>query len=328
MVKHGSHAYGLNTPDSDEDYKGVCIPPKEAYLGFTQKFEQHEHMGSKSDGVDTVVFALNKFAALAVDCNPNIIEILFVDDSDVVKVDRFGEQLRAMRDSFLSKKARHTFSGYAHAQLKRIKTHRKWLLDPPQCAPMRSDFGLSATSKVSKSELGAFDSLLDLQTIDDAALATPIQQAVAIGLIAQDKLGVELPKDVVTLFTREKAYRAAETHYAQYLNWKRTRNPKRAALEEKFGFDTKHACHLIRLMRMSKEILALCNVFVKRPDRDELLAIRRGERSYDSIIEEAERLDVECAALYDTSTLRREPNRAAIDKFVVQLTYDYLLMHG
>jgi len=50
--RHGSHAYGLNVATSDEDFKGVCIKPKECYFGFTQRFEQMEHMGSKSDGVE------------------------------------------------------------------------------------------------------------------------------------------------------------------------------------------------------------------------------------------------------------------------------------
>ena len=28
FARHGSHAYGLSTPTSDEDWKGVAIPPK------------------------------------------------------------------------------------------------------------------------------------------------------------------------------------------------------------------------------------------------------------------------------------------------------------
>jgi uncharacterized protein len=304
LVRHGSHAYGLNTPESDEDYKGVCVKTKECYFGFTRRFEQHEHMGSKSDGIDSVVYSLDKFATLAADCNPNIIEILHVANEDVLKCDSFGEELRSHRDDFLSKKARWTFSGYAAAQLKRIKTHRAWLLNPPKGAPSRADFGLSVGDRVSKSELGAFDSM------------------------AADGLDVTLPKAVVTLFTREKAYQAANTHFNQYLNWVKTRNPKRAEGEAKWGYDVKHGCHLIRLMRMCKEILATSNVLVKRPDREELLAIRRGERTYDSLIDEAERLEAECDALYETSTLPREPNRAKLDEMIVDMTSRYLSQHG
>lgn len=304
LVRHGSHAYGLNVPTSDEDFKGVCVKPREAYFGFTQRFEQMEHMGSKSDGIDKVVYSLDKFAALAADCNPNIIEVLHVADEDVLQIDEFGEELRKHKDDFLSKNARFTFAGYAHAQLKRIKTHRSWLLDPPKAPPARKDFGLSETTKVSKSELGAFDSMMD-QGIE-----------------------VELPKDVVTLFTREKAYQAAKTHYDQYLNWVKTHNPARAELEAKFGYDTKHGMHLLRLIRMCKEILITGRVTVKRPDRDELLDVRFGRRPYDSLVEEAERLEMECEELYKTSTLRKEPDRAALDRLVVDMTTMYLARHG
>lgn len=328
-TRHGSHAYGLNVATSDEDFKGVCIKPREAYFGFTQRFEQHEHMGSKSDGVDSVTYSLDKFAALAADCNPNIMEILHVADKHVLKIDEFGEELRAHRNEFLSKKAKFTFSGYAHAQLKRIKTHRAWLLDPPKCAPTRAQFGLSDTSKVSKSELGAFDSLLNLKTVDDDALAAPDEQAEVICKTAEE-MGVQLPKDVITLFTREKAYQAALTHYNQYLNWLKTRNPARAELEAKHGYDTKHGMHLWRLETMGIEILLnhVVNVDRTNIDRDKLLSIRRGEMEFDELVEGAEKMDALGEELYKTSTLRKEPNRAAIDRLIVDMTDRYLRKHG
>jgi len=328
LVRHGSHAYGLNVPTSDEDFKGVCVKPKECYFGFTQRFEQMEHMGSKSDGVDKAIYSIDKFASLAADCNPNIIEVLHVADEDVIKCDVFGERLRDARDMFLSKKAKFTFSGYAHAQLKRIKTHRAWLLNPPKGEPTRAEFGLEQVSKVSKSEMGAFNSLLGLPTVDDEAIVSPMQQSIAIDLAAKNKLGIELPKNIITLFTQERAYNAARTHYEQYLNWVKSRNPARAELERKFGLDTKHAMHLCRLMKMCKEILSTGKVNVKRSDREELLAIRNGTWSYDRIVEFAENIEKECDQLYVTSTLPREPDRAKIDDLIVELTDEYLRLRG
>jgi hypothetical protein len=303
-VRHGSHAYGLNTPASDEDFKGVCIPPRQCYLGFLNNFEQHEHMGSKTDGVDSVTYALRKFVALAADCNPNIIEVLHVAQEDVLRIDPFGEELRAIKDDFLSRKAKFTFSGYAHAQLKRIKTHRSWLLDPPKEAPSRKTYGLSEVSKVSQSELGAFEAAV------------------------RDGMDIELPKDVLTLFTREKQYQAAKTQHDQYINWKKTRNPARAELEAKFGYDVKHGMHLLRLMRMCREILVQHRVIVKRPDREDLMDVREGRRSYDSLVEEAELVERECDELYKTSTLRKEPDRPKLDNFLVDITERYLRLHG
>ena len=303
-VRHGSHAYGTNTPTSDLDVKGVCIEPMSHQLGFLNTFEQFEKMAGKTGDTDLVIYSLKKFAKLAADCNPNIIEVLHVADSDVLFIDPFGELLREMKDEFLSKKAKFTFSGYAHAQLKRIKTHRSWLLDPPTAAPDRKQFGLSELTKVQPSELGAFDAAME--------------QGVEL----------ELSKEVLTLFTREKQYQAAKRHWDQYNEWKANRNPARAELEAKFGYDTKHGMHLLRLMRMCKEILTEGKVHVKRPDAEELLAVRAGNRSYDSLIEEAERLEAECEELYKTSTLRREPDRVKLDAFVVNLTMDFVLHTG
>jgi uncharacterized protein len=304
-VKHGSHAYGTNTPTSDLDVKGVAIEPMTHQLGFLHTFEQHEKMGGKDGDLDLVIYSLKKFAKLAADCNPNIIEVLHVDESDVLFADEFGERLREIGDSFLSKKAKFTFAGYAHAQLKRIKTHRAWLLDPPKVKPTREEFKLSTTFKVQKSELGAFDAA--------------IEQGVEMNL----------SKEVLTLFTREKQYQSALTHWDQYQNWVATRNPARAELEAKYGYDTKHGMHLLRLMRMCKEILVEGKVRVKRPDAEELLRVRYGLFSYDELIEQAERLETECDALYETSTvLPREPDRVKLDQFIVDLTLDYVKEKG
>ena len=306
-VRHGSHAYGTNIETSDEDFKGVCVKPKAAYLGFLENFEQDEHMASKHEGVDSVTYSLDKFARLAADCNPNIIEVLHVSDRHVFKIDEFGEELRGARDLFLSKKARYTFSGYAHAQLKRIKTHRAWLLTPPPAIPMRKEFGLSENAKVTPAEFGAFEA------------------SVAQGL------DLEMSQDVLTLFLREKQYRAAKTQFDQYVNWKKSRNPARAELEEKFGYDVKHGGHLRRLQKMAKEIATDHKVYVdrlERGDHEELLAIRRGDVPYEKLVEDSERDDFELDELYKSSTLRREPDRKLLDSMIVSMTERYLSKHG
>lgn len=314
LVRHGSHAYGLNTPTSDLDVKGVCIEPRENFYGFLHTFEQHESMGRQTpDGPeDRVVYSLKKFMRLAADCNPNIIEVLHVDDSDILHIDEFGEQLRSIRNDFLSKKARHTFSGYAHAQLKRINTHRSWLLNPPKCPPERKDFGLSDIREVSKSDLGAYQAF---------------EQMSKNGTETQNLIST-LPSNIVELLQREKAFANAKTHWDQYQNWLKTRNPSRAALEAKHGLDTKHAAHLIRLMRMCKEILEGKGVFVKREDREELLSIRNGAWSYEKIVQTAEALDLECESLYKTSSLQHKPNLNFLHNECVKLTEKFLERNG
>lgn len=297
----GSHLYGTNVEGSDYDHKGVCIPTKDYFFGYLKSFEQFERQASKGAPADLTLMSLAKFVKLAQDCNPNVVELLYATEKSIVHCDVWGEALIGIRDRFLSRKARHTFSGYAHSQLKRIKTHRRWLLEPPKEKPSRKAFGLSEETKPTKAELGAFDALPD-----------------------QSALGPE----VLKLFLRERQYASALTEWNQYQNWRATRNPARAALEEKHGYDTKHAMHLIRLMRMCVEILSGHGVIVERPDAEQLLSIRQGWWPYEEIVEHAEQLEAEAVRLYDVSPLPKEPDRVWLDRWLCTITESYLSKYG
>jgi predicted nucleotidyltransferase len=350
LARHGSHAYGLATPTSDLDVKGVCIEPARYHFGFTCAFEQQEKLAAKGNDCDSVVYSLKKFAKLAADCNPSIIEVLFVNDSDVLACDEYGEELRAMRDDFISKKARFTFSGYAHSQLERIERHRRWLTREPPKLPTRTEFGLPERTLIPKDQLAAAQAaiekklarwnLADMTDLDPAArivLTSLLNETLAEMQMASDSswraagrtLGYS--ENFLGLLDQERRYKGRMDEWNSYQEWMATRNPARAELERKFGYDTKHGSHLLRLMRMCAEILAGKGVIVKRPDAEELLAIKQhGAMSYDALIAEARRLDVLCAELYSnkSSTLRKEPDRAKIDSAIVNITQRYLSQHG
>lgn len=123
---------------------------------------------------------------------------------------------------------------------------------------------------------------------------------------------------------QEEQYKGALRRWNQYLEWKRERNPDRAILEEQYGYDTKHAMHLIRLLRMGVEILEHGIVLTYRPDREELLAIRNGKWSYDDLIKYAEDMDMKLQKLYETSKLPHAPDIKKIDKWLIQTTKDFL----
>jgi len=288
IARHGSHAYGTSLPESDVDLRGFAVAPRHFVLGFAYNFEQHE----SKDPDDRVVYDIRKFCNLAADCNPNVIEVLFVDEFDVLRMHPAGKLIRDNRDLFLSKKARHTFSGYAIAQLKRIRTHRGYLLNPPDHKPSRAEYGLGTTSKITPDMMGAFDKLVDQ--------------------------GEQVHPNVMELVQQEKRYRAALNHWNQHENWKANRNPKRAEIEAKHLYDCKHGMHLVRLLKMCREILDGRGVIVRRPDAAELLAIRHGEWSYDKLVEWAEREDAEMQTLYVASTLRHAPDVEKLNALCVE----------
>jgi predicted nucleotidyltransferase len=293
---HGSRAYGLERPDSDLDLKGVIVGPASWYHGFLGGEEQLEL------SADHVWFELRKFVRLAAAANPTVLELLFTEPSDHRTLTPAGRRLLAARDEFLSLKVAETFNGYALGQLKRIQTHRRWLLEPPRKQPARVDFGLPETAALRRDQLGAAEALL--------------------GDEPEARAGADT--NFIELLAREKRYRQARAEWSQYQTWLAQRNRARAALEAEHGYDTKHAMHLVRLQRMALEILETGQVHVRRADRAELLAIRAGAWTYDALLAASEAMTLRVNALRDSSSLPAEPDYARLDRLCASIVEEVL----
>ncbi len=96
----GSYLYGTNTPESDKDIRGIFIPPKEYFLGFLHRIEQIEEHKQ-----DIVHYDIRKFLDLAVQCNPNIVELLFVPELMSTVWSYKWQRIIDNRSLFLSKKS-------------------------------------------------------------------------------------------------------------------------------------------------------------------------------------------------------------------------------
>lgn len=111
----GSYAYGTNNENSDIDFRGVTLNLPSDLLGLTE-FEQYEDINT-----DTVIYSFNKMIKLLLECNPNIIELLGLDDSQYLIKTELGQLLLDNKHLFLSKRAAKSFGGYAGAQLRRLQ---------------------------------------------------------------------------------------------------------------------------------------------------------------------------------------------------------------
>lgn len=330
----GSQAHGTAREGSDVDIRGVCIAPLPVRVSLFRSFEQYEGVlpedlgetvipriqehPSASRGLavkaECVIFDVAKFLGLCAAANPNALEILFASEQDWLLATSPWRRIYDHRRRFLTRKVQQTFLGYAVAQLKKIQTHRSWLLNPPPKKPAREDFGLPPHSGTLSTDdqhriEQSISEKLRSYGIDDVDMPKPSRIAlqerleglyrdalapradgVEEGLRAIATVSLGIPPALATTLNAEKRYRAALKHWDSYQTWKDQRNPARAELERVHGYDTKHAMHLIRLMRMGVEVLETGELRVRRADADQLAAIRDGALSFDELLSTANSL--------------------------------------
>jgi len=210
-----------------------------------------------------------------------------------------GALLRDNRDLFISLIAHKSFTGYALAQLKRIKGHKIWLDNPPS-KPDREALGLPTDHKLLNRE----------------------QLKSLVTLSAQQMMDLGISQKLVELIMAEQKYMRSMETWQQFENWRKNRNPYRAELESKAGYDTKHAMHLVRLMTMGEEIVETGRVNVYRSrDACFLLDIRNGLWDYNQLIEWAEEKQKEIDDFVKSgeSPLPQRPNQQALEELYLQL---------
>ncbi len=249
LAKSGSHAYGTALPTSDIDYRGIAIPPIRYFFGFLDRFEE----AIQEKDPDFCIYHILKFVDLAADNNANVMEVLYLPDDCVEFRTLNIEPLFEVRDEFLSKRCRYSFSGYAFAQLKRIQTHRDWLLKPLTRPPERADVGLTDVEPVEKHKLDAMKAAIqkeiDSWSVDVSTL--PLSQrtkmlghvrdmlADRISISETEQAGRRLGfgDDVIAHLEKHRKLAKLQKNWEQFLQWKANRNPARAELEAVYGYD-------------------------------------------------------------------------------------------
>ncbi|GAA2512507.1 nucleotidyltransferase domain-containing protein [Streptomyces gobitricini] len=109
----GSRAFGLATDGSDTDRRGVFLAPTPLQWRFDKP---PTHVEGPAD--EQFSWELERFCALALSANPNVLECLH---SPLVEhVDATGRELLELRSAFLSREAHRTFVRYAAGQRRKL----------------------------------------------------------------------------------------------------------------------------------------------------------------------------------------------------------------
>ena len=257
VTLHGSQAYGLNNELSDTDVKGIVVPPKEVENDLFHRFEQAENSpelekslehlkNPKNPKFESTLYSLKKFMILAANVNPNIIELMWVDPSDILLMTPTMEKLLSYRDLFLSSKAKFSFSGYAYSQLAKIERHRKWIVRGELKEPKREDFGLPPEKPkqmdeifgLVKSEVEKWNlSKYPINNMERDELKADIWELIynvskidvnegnwpkiyEAGVIERLSKEYDLKEEVVDILQRERLFKKEMEMYKSWLTWK------------------------------------------------------------------------------------------------------------
>lgn len=348
----GSRSYGIALKESDKDYKGIFIAPTEYYLG-TKRIEQKDK-GWREEGSgkfkqldnnrDTVIYELSKYIKLGIKCNPNILELLYEDKKFLEYVSPLGQRLIDNRELFLSKKVNYSYGAYAYSQIKKVETHRKWILNPPLKKPEIKDYGLEKyEGGLKKAEINSFLEFIWIlirsrieYLEEEKELYNFIKERIDIKGVLKNSILSKESKDYIqkithstdefmSLLTKTQQYRKELDYWNNYESWKKNRNPKRAELERKIGYDSKNVAHAIRLLKTGHEILLTGKVNVNRENIDakELIDIRLGKVNYDEVIKITDNLFNTLKDSCNKSKLPNNVDSEKIDNLLINIVKEY-----
>ncbi|MFL9845836.1 nucleotidyltransferase domain-containing protein [Flavobacterium rhizosphaerae] len=328
----GSRSFGLDTPTSDTDIKGVFYLPKEKFFGM-------EYIPQINNETNDIVYnEIGRYIELLSKNNPNILELLASPDDCVLYSHPIMEKLHIT--DFLSKLCKDTFAGYAATQIKKATGLKKKIVNP--IAKERKSlidfcYVLSGPGTISLNDWLAENKLEQQQcglvniphSKDMFALYIDKQKTLGYkGIIKSTEsnqvLLSSIPKDeqqTAYLYCNKDAYSSYCKEYKEYWEWVDKRNNDRYNTNSQHGknYDSKNMMHTIRLLQSAKQILTEGKLNVRVNNRDELLKIKSGLIEYNNIMETANQLLADIEQAYTNSSLPEKPDLVKIEKLLVAI---------
>ncbi len=114
----GSHSWGLATPDSDVDIRGVYVKPLDEVLALDKGQDTVERQGD----VDVQFYEVEKVCRMVRAHNGNIVELAL--SPTVFYATEAGEDFRTITRKFLTRRLRDYYAGYATSQRRRAAKNR------------------------------------------------------------------------------------------------------------------------------------------------------------------------------------------------------------
>lgn len=330
----GSKAYGLDTPSSDTDIKGVFILPKKDYYGL----DYIEQINNETN--DVVFYELGRFMELLACNNPNILEMLFAPMSSIIYKHPLMESIEP--NKIISKLCKNTFGKFAYSQIKKARGLNKKMVNPIiKDRKSVLDF-CYINYKQGAIPLLKFLELKDWKQENCGLINIPHMRDVFglyysetenfSGIIrnenSNDVCVSSIPKgleQLALLYFNRDGYSTHCKEHKEYWDWVDKRNQERYQDTQSHGknYDAKNMMHVFRLLEMACEIGREQKINVKRPNRDFLLEIKSGKFEYDDLLKMAENLQLELEQSFENTTLLDTPNIQYINEIAYKIREEF-----
>ena len=113
--------------------------------------------------------------------------------------------------------------------------------------------------------------------------------------------------------------------YKSYQEWLENRNEQRYVdnKEHDQKYDSKNLMHCVRLLEIAEEIAVQGTINIRRPNRERLMDIRKGNVDLNEIITWAENKVIELDTVFDNSSLEDDVDKDLINKTLIRIRKDF-----
>lgn len=334
----GSRAFGLATENSDTDIRGVYYLPKEDFFGLNYVPQVSNETN------DITYYEIGRLVELLQKNNPNILEVLASPEDCILQKHPLMDLLKP--EDFLSKLCKDTFAGYAISQIKKAKGLNKKIVNPIDkerksvldfCYVLHDQGSVPLRQWLRecsyRGQRGLAQEKCGLVSIDHikGMFALFYDESGDLGykgIIRQEEANQvsvsSVPKEekpLAYLFCNLDAYSTYCKDYREYWKWVSERNEDRYNVNQKHGqnYDSKNMMHTIRLLQSCEQIFKTGSLDIRVANRDELLDIKAGNRSYEEVLKIAEDLIRSIEHYHSISRLPETPDLEKTAKILVNI---------